>query len=371
MTMSGRDFWMIDSTLRDGEQTPGVAFTSAEKLRIASFLSEMGLPELEVGIPAMGETELRDIRALVGLNLDARLICWCRARQSDLDLAASAGVGRVHLSFPVSKIHLKALDKDEAWVLRMLESLIPAAKEQFDYVSIGAQDASRAEPDFLKTFVSACRALGVARLRIADTVGIMNPFQVKALFESLQALDPDFSFEFHGHNDLGMATANTVAALVGGARAVSVTVNGLGERAGNAALDEVVVAAKHTLGKQAGVDMKKLPELSRLVAEFSRRPVAATKPIVGAAVFNHESGIHCYGILKDPSTYEPFSPAEIGRGVSRIVLGKHSGLAGLKHALTAAGIAMDEAEVRALLEKLRRLAVENKDSCTVEQLLAL
>lgn len=371
LTETDRDFWVIDSTLRDGEQTPGVAFTSGEKMRIASFLAEMGVPELEVGIPAMGDGEIQEIRSLVSLKLTSLLICWCRARQDDLDLAAAAGIGRVHFSFPVSQILLKAMEKDEAWVFRTLEQLIPLAKKRFDYVSIGAQDASRADFNFLKNFLDACRNLGATRLRIADTVGIMNPFQVKELFEALDMLASGLMLEFHGHNDLGMATANTLAAVAGGARAVTVTGNGLGERAGNASLDEVVVGAKYTLGRQAGINLKKLPEFSRLLADLSGRPVAVAKPIVGEAVFSHESGIHCHAILKDPATYEPFSPAEVGREASRIVLGKHSGLAGLKYTLTAAGIIVDDEEARMLLEKLRHMAVSNKGACTVEQLLAL
>lgn len=365
MIDQGKNYWIIDSTLRDGEQTPGVAFTRKEKIRMASFLSDIGVPELEVGVPAMGEMEIEDIRAICRLNLRSVLTCWCRAKQDDLDKAVQTGISRVHISFPVSSIHLRALGKDEFWVLANLEELLAYAKERFEFVSVGAQDASRAEIDFLKIFLKRIRINGGKRLRIADTVGIMNPMQVQKMVDCLLQEDPVFDLEFHGHNDLGMATANTIAALAAGASSVSVTVNGLGERAGNAALEEVIAAANYSLGMTSGIDLTQLPQLCRLVADISNREIPINKPITGEAIFNHESGIHCHGILKDPATYEPFPPNELGRNPSQIVLGKHSGLAALKHILSKSGIEISEDRTRELLAKLRQQTITEEEICSL------
>lgn len=366
-----KTIWLIDSTLRDGEQTPGVVFTRTEKIRIASCLAAMGIPELEVGIPAMGKTEIEDIKAINQLGLKTNLICWCRAKQEDLDLALSTGVDRVHISFPVSPIHFQALGKDQDWVLKNLIFLLNYARQRFKYVSVGAQDASRASFEFLKIFVRSVAELNGDRVRIADTVGILNPFQVHSLFEQLMAEVPELDLEFHGHNDLGMATANTLAAIKGGAKSVSVTVNGLGERTGNAPLEEVVMALKLTLNLDLDLDLTKMLELSQMVVEASGRTLPLNKPITGTAIFNHESGIHCHGIINNPATYEPYSPTVIGRESSEIVLGKHSGMASLKYHLDRAGILINESEVKELLFKIKQLSIEQKGSFPINSLKSL
>jgi homocitrate synthase NifV len=359
--------WLIDSTLRDGEQAPGVVFSTEEKLAIARLLAEMEVPELEVGIPAMGAEELEQIRKLVNLNLPARLICWCRAKRCDLEAAGQSGIKRVHIAFPVSELQIRILGKSRAWLFDQLWQLIGYAKPRFEYVSVGALDASRADSGFLRRFAQKVAEYGANRLRIADTVGILNPMQTKKLMEDLVPLLPGTDLEFHGHNDLGMATANTLAALDGGAGCASVTVNGLGERAGNASLAEVALGAKLTLGRDTGINTAALSRISQMVAEAAGRVIPADKPIVGSDVFRHESGIHGHGLLADARSFEPFSGEEVGSLGTKLVLGKHSGAAMVQYVLAQQGIRTTPAETRAVLEKVRAWASLRKRDCSWEE----
>lgn len=304
---------IIDSTLRDGVQSPGVSFSSEEKKKIARMLSDAGIDELEVGIPAIGRSEQEDIRSISRLNLGCRLTSWCRAKEEDLEDAARCNTGSVQISFPASSIHQSVMKKDETWVLEALEKLLVIARRDFDFVSVGAQDATRAERKFLKIFIETAAAAGAYRVRIADTVGISTPLSTADLMNDLSCSAKGISLEFHGHNDLGMATANTLTAIESGADTVSVTVNGLGERAGNAALEQLVMslALNHKFGCQVKPD--RLIPLCHVVAKASCRPIPADKPITGSSVFTHESGIHCNGMVKDRRSYEPFSSELIGR----------------------------------------------------------
>jgi homocitrate synthase NifV len=343
---------IVDTTLRDGEQAPGVSFSLKNKIRIAEMLAAAGVDELEAGTPAMGPQVQADIRALAGLGLSCILSVWCRAKAKDIAMARECGTGHIHISFPVSSTLLKVMGKDESWVLRELEHLVPMARWDFNHITVGAQDATRAEPSFLGIFLNLAADMGVSRVRIADTVGLATPVSVNNLIRGLISLNPGTDLEFHGHNDLGMATANSFTAIAAGVSAVSVTVNGLGERSGNGALEEVVQVIGLTGEVKCGVDIKRLMDICEYVAEASGRPIPPGKPVSGADVFTHESGIHCAALLKDNLSYQPYLPETVGRKGARFVLGSHSGKRAIQYLLARAGVNVSVEEAARIKEVL-------------------
>jgi homocitrate synthase NifV len=347
---------IADTTLRDGEQAPGVVFSFEDKFDIALLLERLGVDELEIGTPAVSRRDRDDIVRLVAAGFDFDISCWCRAVPEDIDECINTGADIVNVSLPVSDILLEAMDKNRNWVRGLVEKL--TEKEYFSAarISIGLQDASRADFDFLLEITRKIHGYGAFRVRFADTVGILNPMRTIKIIKRLKTESGIEMLEFHGHNDLGMAVGNSLAAVAAGADSISTTVNGLGERAGNCPTEELYFALKYSMGIDCGRDLSVVNTLCRRVAEASKRPIPPAKPLTGAMAYRHESGIHVDCLKKNINTYQLVRPEESGAGNIEFVIGKHSGRTAVRNFFADRNIILSEAEAAGLLELVKEHA---------------
>ncbi len=348
---------LIDTTLRDGEQAPGLYFTRDQKLRLALALGEAGVPYIEAGIPAMGETEIQTLQQIQHAEKKAKILVWNRLRIEDIQLSLEKGFRCLHISAPSSPVMLeKKFGKNETWLLNEMEQLIPLAVQASVEVSFGAEDASRTPLKSLVRLFQQAADLGVVRVRYADTLGLLTPREVQTAITTLVRRQP-LPLDFHAHNDFGLATANALTAYESGAQFISCTVNGIGERAGNTRLEEFLGLLTLLRQEHSGVDLGKILQISKMVAQWTGRGLDRDRPLTGKNLFTHESGIHVDGLLKDFSLYEPYPPTCVG-GRRRVIAGKHSGRKALLHLADLHGHPWTSEEARHFLETLRSTLAE-------------
>lgn len=357
--MAKRRVKVLDTTLRDGEQMPGVALSPEEKLEIAKALDGLGVDIIEAGAAITSEGEREAIKRIASEGLKAEICSFVRGMKSDVDAALKCDVDSVHLVVPTSDLHLKyKLKKTRAQLKQMAVETTRYALKHGLVVELSAEDATRSDPNFLKEVFQAGVEEGAQRVCVCDTVGTMMPEQIEKLFSDVTKV-VKVPVAAHCHDDFGVATANTLAAVRGGAREVHVTVNGLGERAGNAALEEVALALSQFYKIKTGIKLKKLYEVSRLVERCTDLPISPMKSVVGANAFSHEAGIHTHGVLAHPSTYEPISPEVVGQR-RRLVFGKHVGSHAIVSELKRLGLKPTKKQVREVFDRVKRLGDRGK-----------
>jgi D-citramalate synthase len=347
----------FDTTLRDEEQTPGVSLNPGEKLEIATKLSAMGVDVIEVGSAAASEREHESIRLIAQAGLDADICIYVRALPVDIDFAAEYGADSVHLVIPVSDLHIaKKRWKTRNEVAQMVWDAVEYAKSRRLIVEHSGEDASRADQEFLRSVFAEGVKRGADRLCFCDTGGLLTPEKVAVLLPSLAEID---SLSIHCHDDLGFALANSVAGLSNGASCAHVTVNELGERAGNTPLEELVMALEVLYECRTRIRKEELYSLATLISRLTGVPLPVNKAVVGEMAFTHESGIHAHGVIREPSTYESIRPEMIGRK-RRTVLGKHSGSASVEAALQEMNYPADENQLREIVKRIKQLGDEGK-----------
>jgi homocitrate synthase NifV len=364
---SFRNIKINDTTLRDGEQTPGVVFSLEEKVDIARMLDEIGVQQIEAGTPAMSPGEERAVKAIAEEGLKASIMGWSRAVQKDIDAVLRTDADAIAISIATSDIHLKyKLKKTREEVLEMATSMVEYAKDHGVYVSLNSEDATRTDFPFLRRFAKAGMEAGADRLRVCDTLGVLIPSSSRFLTKKIID-EVGIPVEIHTHNDYGLAVANALAAFEGGAEWASTTINGLGERAGNSSLEGVIMSLIKLYNLDLRFKITKIYELSRYVEKASGIPVPLNRSIVGQHMFTHESGIHVDGVLKYPYTYESFLPDEIGAS-RRIVIGKHSGKHAVWDKLRELGINAEKEDLLKIVEVVKRRAEERKSAITDDEL---
>ena len=355
---------IYDTTLRDGEQSPGISLTVDDKVSIAHMLDALGVSCIEAGFAASSEADRKVFQQLVTDGLRADLYSLSRCLRDDIDAAHCCGLKHVHLFIATSDIHLKyklKMSRDE--VLSKIDDSVTYAISKGMEVMFSCEDATRTEYGFLKeAFLTAVNA-GASIIDIPDTVGVSMPAEMYELV-SMLSRDIDVPIAVHCHNDLGLAVANSLAAVEAGASVIHTCVNGLGERSGNASTEEVALNLKLNYGVDT-IDLTGVDRISKIVSRYTGYPVAYNKPLVGRNAFSHESGIHVHGILNNAATYEPYPPEMIGRSRD-IAIGKHSGAHSLKDKLSAMGISFPDERLGDLLEEIKTLSVGGKEITDIE-----
>jgi len=356
---------MADCTLRDGEQQAGIAFTKADKVAIAKQLDKLGVHDIEAGMPSVSQEDKEAIEEIVALGLNSKISALATGKKADIDLVASLGAWGVRLSLPIGDLQRKYKLNwtDEKYISTALE-MTEYAKNKGLHVTFSPFDTTRVDLNFLDMVLTKMRESGcVDKVRLVDTVGAASPTAIKYLVRRMKSSLKTIPIEIHVHNDFGLAVANTLAALEAGVEVISSTINGVGERSGNAAGEEIAMALKILYGIDIGINFALLKETSELVEKLSGVQLQPHKAVVGANCFSHESGLVVAGLKNMSFTAEPYLPEFVGQK-RRIVLGKHSGKVSVELKLKALGLQCSDEVVDALLQKTKAFAIDHKRSVT-------
>lgn len=360
---------IFDTTLRDGEQTPGVSLTSEEKTRIALQLDKLGVDSVEAGFPIASKGEAESVAAVSAAALSCEVVGLARANKADIDAALGANVACVHIFIATSELHMKhKLNMTPEQVIQHIADSVSYAKSHGVVVEFTAEDATRTETEFLKQAYRTAEHAGADRINVPDTVGVSSPQVISHLVKELMS-EVKIPLSIHCHNDFGLAVANTLAAIESGATQAHVTMNGIGERAGNASLEELVMSLHRLYGRQTGIKTELLHETSRLVAALTGVRVQPNKAVVGENAFGHESGIHTHGITEMPLTYEPYDPAIVGRR-RWFQAGKHAGAHGIAVQLAESGYFPDKGQLTEIVSRVKNIGDKGK-TVTDADLLAI
>lgn len=353
-----QDIIVEDTTLRDGEQAPGISFGRATKLKVFDALIDAGIRWIEGGIYAMGGTESRTLSEMLERTqgTDIRLVGWNRGIRADVEASLDAGYRYIHIGLPTSEVHLKhSINKSKDWLVRQACELIDCAKQRDVFVSISAEDVARSDLSFVVDYAGHICEAGADRLRLSDTIGVLTPEQYHSIIRTVVSA-VEIDTQCHAHNDFGLGVSNTLSGLQAGAKYFHATVNGIGERAGMPDLAQMVMSLKIQYGIDLGVKPEKLQTLSEIVANATGSQINPWQPIVGSNIFSHESGIHTKGTLNNGKSFEPYDPSVMGRE-RHIIVGKHSGRASIKYALDQLQITCSDDEVQQLLQLVREVSM--------------
>ncbi len=341
-----------DTTLRDGEQSPGIAFNKETKLKIFNLLVDIGIKWIESGTPIMKGEEVKAIKIMLERKNELNIVAWNRGVLEDIKYSISLGFKCIHIGLPTSKIHLKySINKNKNWLIKTATDLIKFCKDKDLFVSISAEDIGRTDIDLLQEYAISVQEAGADRLRLSDTIGILDYEKYGEKIRQIKNIS-NIDLQCHCHNDFGLAVANTISGLKAGAKYFHVCVNGIGERAGMADLSQMVILLHQIYNIDLGINTKKLINLSYKVAKYTEQNIYPWQPIVGTNIFKHESGIHTKGMLQNHNTFEPFNPKILGKK-RKLTIGKHSGTNILKYYLEKNGIKTEQKILNKCLELVR------------------
>ncbi len=356
-----------DTTLRDGEQSPGIIFNKKRKIKIFNLLVDLGVKWIECGIPIMKGDEVKAIKTILERKNEINIIGWNRGILEDIKYTISLGFKHIHIGLPTSNIHLKySINKSKNWLINTADYLIKFCKDKDLFVSISAEDIGRTDENTLIEYTLAVEKAGADRLRLSDTIGILDYEQYGKKIKKIKKISK-IDLQCHCHNDFGLAVANTISGLKSGAKYFHVCINGIGERAGMPDISQLVMILKEIYKINLNIDTKKLILISKKIAKYTNTKIYPWSPIIGSNIFKHESGIHVHGLINNKNTFEPFSPKIINKK-RKFIIGKHSGRSTIKYFLKKKNIKIKKKVLKKCLKLIKKKIEKKSKAINIKEL---